>query len=771
MSTIVGPCGGRVLQWQGARNGTTPGGVATTERRTLYAFAVDQPDTIQPYTATHFYSGGDFWPHVYIDNLNDLQLEQGVTADFTMSSDTSLLVNGQPCYQFKDDDADSVLGAGAANIWKVFRANGDQSLDTCNPPPPPSPAPGLPPGASAVTQTTFSLTLGASRRRLDRRQAQTLEELYAQLQQALAAVKAGVMVLMPEGVTEDEVSVSATEQALDVAITTEQNSEKTQRVQQSVQDPAFEVSLSLAAGTDVSIVEETGVQVSSFTVFAPSQPPAPPAPPPHPPGLAPRPPPPPPSPPPSPPSPPPAPTSCSNYTMFKDMQFQYPDADILSVTGTGGVTSDRLAASDLTECCDLCNVELNCVAFYMTELTCYFKRDIPSNPVYTPNVTIMARMPSPPPPSPPPPPPKNPSPLPPTPPPPFSPVPSPPPAPPHPPHPPPRNTSVCPDYNIAQSSSVEGAGLAGDTPFIIRTTDNDCCQACDSTPGCAAVQFSVVSGIAFCTFVTAPLVLSAASSATSYVYYTNPPPPPALPPPRPPPSPPPPRNPPNIPTPEPPPSPPKAPPAPTPPPPSPSPFPPTPPRPPPYAPRDQACASFNTTRDTDLAQSSLFALAYIPTSSISDPVECCWQCLQNPDCKGFTLVEVGSICHLKSTNVVSGVYAAGTVVYYVESSPPPPPLSPPVASPTAPVGQPLPPTSPPRPGLPQYPPRPPTADASPLDVFTTALFFVGCALVLCVGLVNTRPITTQETIENLVESKAPKDTRPRVKEAAPLLSM
>ncbi len=499
VSTIVGPCGGKVLQWQGARNGATPGGFATNERRTLYAFAVDQPDTIQPYTASHFYSGGDFWPHVYIDDLNDLQLEEGITADFTISADGSLLVNGQPCYQFKDDDADGVLGAGVANIWKVFRSDGAQSLDTCAPPPPPSPSPSLPPGASAVTQTTFSLTLGASRRRLERRETQTLEELYAQLQQALAAVKQGVMVLMPEGVTEDEVSVSATEQALDVAITTQQNTEKTQRVQESVTDPAFEVSLSLAAGTEVSIVEDTGVQVSSFTVLAPSQPPSPPAPPPHPPGQAPRPPPPSPEQPPSPPKPPPPPSSCGNYTVFVDMNYANPNANSLGVTGY--LDPSAASVSDFRECCDLCNALELCRGFYVQSSTCYLKADHPYNPVPELGVTILAIMPPPSPPPPPALPPLSPSPSPSLPP--NSPSPPPPllPPPPLPPMTPPRNASICPEYNLARSSSVQGSGLAGDVPFMVRTTDNDCCTACDSTPGCAAVQHSVVSGTAFCTFV------------------------------------------------------------------------------------------------------------------------------------------------------------------------------------------------------------------------------------------------------------------------------
>ena len=287
VTTIVGDCGGKVLQWKGAIEAPL---LAELQRATQNTVRVCRGRTghHQPYTATHVYDGGDLWPHVYMDDLDDLRVEPGVTAEFTISSDKSLLINGQPCYQFKDDGADTTLGAGIGQLWKVFRMNGDQSLDTCAPPPPPAHPPPLPPGASAVTRTQFSLTLGSSRRRLNdpkRRGMQTLEELYAQLQAALAAVKAGVMVLMPEGVTEDEVSVSATEQALDVAITTLQEDEKTSRVQTAVQDPAFEVSLSLAAGTDVSIVEDTGVQTSSFTLLAPSTPPSPPRPPPYPPNL------------------------------------------------------------------------------------------------------------------------------------------------------------------------------------------------------------------------------------------------------------------------------------------------------------------------------------------------------------------------------------------------------------------------------------------------------------------------------------------------------
>jgi hypothetical protein len=325
--------------------------------------------------------------------------------------------------------------------------------------------------------------------------------------------------------------------------------------------------------------------------------------------------------------------------------------------------------------------------------------------------------------------------------------------------PPPRNSSICPAYNEARSSTVQGSGLAGDTPFVVHTSDDDCCSRCDSIPNCAAIQHSVSSGTSFCTFVVAPLTITSSTSDENYVHYRDPPSPPSVPPPAPPPHIPPPHSPPATPTPRSPPSPPSTP-------------PPAPPRPPPYAPRDQACSSYNTTRDTDLAQSSLYALAYVATSSVSDPTECCWECLQNPTCKGFTLVEVGSICHLKSTNVVSGVYAAGTVVYYIESSPPPPPLLPPIASPSAPVEKPRPPSPPlTPPGPPSPPPSPPGATSSPLDVLKTALFFMGCSFVLCVALVNTRPISTQQTIENLVDSKAPKNKQRTGRESAPLLKM
>ncbi len=248
-------------------------------------------------------------------------------------------------------------------------------------------------------------------------------------------------------------------------------------------------------------------------------------------------------------------------------------------------------------------------------------------------------------------------------------------------------------------------------------------------------------------------MFSMSALETSYVYYTDPPSPPALPPPRTPPSPPPPRFPPIIPTPNPPPVPPGSPPVPSPPPPSPSPSPPAPPSPPPYAPRDQACASYNTTRDTDLAQSSLFALAYVPTSSISDPVECCWQCLQTPECKGFTLVEDGSICHLKSTNVVSGVYAAGTVVYYTESSPPPPPLSPPVASPSSPASQPSPPVSPPVPPQSPVVPSPPSASVRYALILELAL--VAACLLCAVTFVSSRPTKPEVMLNMLLDGKIP----------------
>ena len=135
-----------------------------------------------------------------------------------------------------------------------------------------------------MSETTFSLNLGSSspppsaRRKLKdalpRRKLQTLEELYAQLQAALAAVKQGVLVLMPPGVQEDDVRVTATEQTLDVGVRTNPNDATGDSVRASVEDPAFAVSLSLAAGTDVSLAQGQAVQTSTFLISAPSAPPA-----------------------------------------------------------------------------------------------------------------------------------------------------------------------------------------------------------------------------------------------------------------------------------------------------------------------------------------------------------------------------------------------------------------------------------------------------------------------------------------------------------------
>ena len=698
VSTIVGPCGGRVLQWQGATEGVTPGGTATSQRRTLYSFAVDTPDTVQPYTATHVYSDGDFWPHVYMDDLDDLRLESGITAEFTISADKSLLVNGQPCYQFKDDGANSVLGAGVANIWKVFRADGAQSFDTCAPPPPPAPPSPLPPGAAAVSRTSFSLSLGSTRRRLrdikdqHRRGLQTLEELYAQLQAALAAVKQGVMVLMPEGVTDEEVSVSATEQALDVAITTNQADEKTTRVQQAVEDPAFEVSLSLAAGTDVSIVQDTGVTTAALTVFAPSQPPAPPSPPPYPPGLAPLPPPPLPPPPPQPPAlpaPPTPPNECANFTRLDDTEVNAGES-----VGVTGATSTIGGVNSYLSCCSQCESIDGCVAFSELAGTCYFKQGV-VNTASTPGTTSFVLYPSPPP-SPPAPSPPPPSPQP-NRPPPSPPLPSPPPQPSPPPSPPmpPKSPVVCEGYERNDNSEVSGTP-SGDTPVTLYVSDNDCCAACDAEPGCVAFQHSVVSGVPICAFLGGPLTFTFSANG-KYNYYKSAPPssPPMLPPPSPP-------------------NPPGEPPSPPNPPNPPAPSPPRPPAPPPYAPREEACASYNTTTNTDLSISSLSALSFIPTNNINDPVECCWQCLQTAGCKGFTLVQAGSICHLKATNKLSGQFASGTVVYFLLESSPPPPMPPPSEnSPHLPPSQPPLPPKPPLP--PPSPPTPPPPPPPPLN--------------------------------------------------------
>ena len=734
VSTIVGPCGGKVLQWQGANNGTTPGGVATSERRTLYAFAVDQSDTIQPYTAVHVWSSGTLWPHVYMNDLDDLRIEPGIAAEFTISADGSLLVNGQPCYQYSEDTTESADGAGAANIWKVFRTNGAQSLDTCAPPPPPSPPSPLPPGTQMVTETTFSLSLASDRRRLlldasgNRRSMQSLADLYAQLQAALAAVKQGVLVLMPPGVNEDDVTVTATEQELDVGVRSDPNDPVGVEVQQSVSDPAFAVSLSLAAGTDVTLVEDKGVQTSTFLLSAPSTPPSPPASPPFPPGGAPTPPPPASPPPPDPPAvpqPPVPPTLCTNYTRIEQRELN-PSQPTIGVTGTATVINGVLSYES---CCEICSTTENCVGFYELAQTCYMKPGpgvILSGPISS--YTTYAIMPPPPPAPTSPPPQPPPSTPPPSPPPPRLPPSAPPPKPPASPPAPPEQPGVCEDFIHAPLSVATGSGLAGDTPFMVHTTDNDCCQVCEITPGCMAVQHSITYNTGFCTFLSGAVTLSVSTDATKYAYYRNAPPPPlppGIPPPHPPPMSPPPapsNPPPLIPQPRSPPSPPRtppSPPSPAPSSPSPSPSPPNPPSPPPYAPMDEACGVYNTTTNTDLAESSLNALAFITTSTITDPVECCWACVQDTLCRGFTLVKAGSVCHLKSTNVVSGQFASETVVYYIMDSPPPPPLSPPEQNPPASPPSTQSPRHPPH--QPPHPPSPPGPPPSPVNPPTPPL--------------------------------------------------
>ena len=105
--------GATFLQVTGSTAGSTSGGTATSEKRTVYYFA---PDT----TSSPTYTGGD-WPYVLVQG--QLSSGAGVTATLTKNSSGMLLVNGRPAYQYVGDSG-STTASGVSGTWPAMRADG-----------------------------------------------------------------------------------------------------------------------------------------------------------------------------------------------------------------------------------------------------------------------------------------------------------------------------------------------------------------------------------------------------------------------------------------------------------------------------------------------------------------------------------------------------------------------------------------------------------------------------------------------------------------------
>ncbi len=110
--------GATFLQVTGATAGTTGGGSATSDKRTIYYYA---PDTTS--SPTYTYTGGA-WPYVIVQG----QLSAGaeVTATLTKNSSGVLLVNGRPAYQYIGNSSSSTANA-VSGTWPGMRADGTKT--------------------------------------------------------------------------------------------------------------------------------------------------------------------------------------------------------------------------------------------------------------------------------------------------------------------------------------------------------------------------------------------------------------------------------------------------------------------------------------------------------------------------------------------------------------------------------------------------------------------------------------------------------------------
>jgi hypothetical protein len=108
--------GATFLQVTGATAGSTSGGTATSDKRTIYYYA---PDT----TSSPTYTGGA-WPYVIVQG--QLSAGAGVTATLTKNSSGMLLVNGLPAYQYVGDSG-STTASGVSGAWPGMKADGTKT--------------------------------------------------------------------------------------------------------------------------------------------------------------------------------------------------------------------------------------------------------------------------------------------------------------------------------------------------------------------------------------------------------------------------------------------------------------------------------------------------------------------------------------------------------------------------------------------------------------------------------------------------------------------
>ncbi len=122
-SLLTLPCGGQVIQITDAQSGPNGGGTATSDTRTIYAFAPDGGGPVPTYA-------GSAWPYVIISGA--LLIDPPISAALTTNVGGVLLVNGWPAYQFIGDGSPADAN-GPGGPWSYFLQNGDQSQDACPP--------------------------------------------------------------------------------------------------------------------------------------------------------------------------------------------------------------------------------------------------------------------------------------------------------------------------------------------------------------------------------------------------------------------------------------------------------------------------------------------------------------------------------------------------------------------------------------------------------------------------------------------------------------
>ena len=112
VSTTIDGSAYDVIQISNANSGSTPGGNADAAIKTVYVYT---PDGVDNGVATY---EGTVWPYVtYSQDASTIVVPDSITATFTVNSESHVLINNQPVYQYAGDDAGSdVNGNGNGGV-------------------------------------------------------------------------------------------------------------------------------------------------------------------------------------------------------------------------------------------------------------------------------------------------------------------------------------------------------------------------------------------------------------------------------------------------------------------------------------------------------------------------------------------------------------------------------------------------------------------------------------------------------------------------------